>query len=154
MRKIILIVLCVLIISIIASGCITALEKSPVLTINLAVDGNYSNPVINVENTTRSLEYVENIKQPKYNVANNIPGVYCSVFYSQARISYETSMPYNGENEQYKFTIILKDDAPVPKANDAIVVLIQFIDKDGSLIKSQYISIRWPEAELDVETED
>lgn len=146
MRKIILIVLCAFILSIIISGC-TGLEKSPVLKINLSVEGSYSNPVINVDNTTRYIEYVGNVKQPKYDVSNNIPGVFCSVFYNQTRITYDTSVPYREDNDFYKFTVVLRDDVPIPKANDGIVVQIMFVDKDGSLIKSQYISMRWPEAE-------
>ena len=149
MRITILIIMSALILAtVITSGCIIdkAIEKSPVLKVNLSFKGDYSNPVFDKTNVSRTVENVEFIKQPRYDIINNIPGVYCSMFYSQTRVSYETSLPYTGAGI-YRFNVVFKDSVPIPKVNDTFVLMIQFIDDNGRNIKREYIGMTWPEPE-------
>lgn len=133
-----------LLVAVLSSGCISPMEESPVLTIDLRVNGDYSNPVIDIPNISRSVEHIPLIKQSRYNHISKNPHVYLRTFYNMDILSYDTSVPYNGPGN-YSFTVTLLDSASIPKTNDTINVVIQFIDKDGSNINKKYIGVPWPE---------
>ena len=130
-----------------SSGCINTkilTDSSPVLNLNLAIKGNYSNPLIDTENTTRSGEIAPMIKQHRYDEIVDLPHISCEVFYKQDKISYFTSKPYKGVGE-YEFTIVFKDNKLIPNSSDeTTTVLIRIVGSDGKYIAKEYIIVRWP----------
>ena len=137
------------------SGCISEkmIDKSPVLLINVSVTGDYYNPIIDANNTTRYVEMRRAIDQPKYPIIDNLPGVFCSLYYNMTRTTYDTSVPYHGPGN-YLFTVVFVDGAPMPKStNDFFNVQIEFIDKDGRGIKKHQLGMRWPVNQSDLYAE-
>ncbi len=145
------IVLSLVALILLTSGCINfetistkITDKSPVLLINVSVTGDYYNPIIDVSNTTREVEMRRAIDQPKYPIVNNLPGVYCSLYYDGTRAAYDTSVPYRGPGN-YLFTVVFTDYAPVPKStNNFFVIQIEFIDENGKGIMKDQLVMRWP----------
>ena len=146
-----IILLSLIVLILLASGCINfetistkITDKSPVLLINLSVIGDYYNPIIDVDNTTRKVELRRAIDQPKYPIVDNLPGVFCSLYYNQTRATYDTSVLYRGPGN-YLFTVVFADNAPVPKStDDFFIVQIEFIDENGKGIMKDQLGMRWP----------
>ena len=130
-----------------SSGCVNfdvLTDSSSVFNLNLVITGNYSNPSINTDNTTRSTEMVPLVKQHRYNEIVELPYIACEVFYKTDKISYYTSLPYYGA-DVYNFKIVFKDDKPIPNSSDeAVTVLVRIVGSDGEYIAKEYISVRWP----------
>lgn len=149
MKKILLFLLLVIVVS--QLGCIDTklTEKRDVLYINLALMGTYDNPKIDVQNTTAHVENLPLLKNPRYDKNVNLPLVYTNVFYRQQAISYTTSEPYNGPGK-YTFTVAFKDGKPIPNSSDEFInVLIGIIDSDGTGLFKEYLAIRWPGVQSD-----
>ena len=130
---------------ILVTGCIDEkLNDSLVFNINMEVTGDYSHPVIDLENITRTVEYIPGLKVPKYDIRTEFPYIECNAFYNMTRVSYDTSVPYAGPGN-YSFRVIFFDNVQIPKANESVNVMIDFIDKDGTGIVRRYFAIKWPE---------
>lgn len=132
---------------IISSGCINSdvlTESSTVLHLNVVTKGDYSHPIIDSENTTRYAEELRLLKQHRYDEVADLPYISGEVFYKSDKISYFTSKTYKGP-DTYEFTIVFKDNKPIPQSSDeALVVLIRIVDSNGQYIAKEYISVRWP----------
>ncbi len=126
-------------------GCLDKLtEKSLVLHLNLSVTGDYQHPVIDAAATDRYLEMLPVLKQKRYDTATEKPYLHCVAFYNKDKISYYTSVPYNGPGN-YLMTIVFEEGKTLPKSsNEAIIAHVQFVDANGAIIGDEYFSIRWP----------
>ena len=134
------VLLAILIISV--TGCTSINESSEVLHFNIVLEGNYSDPVFDLENSTRSLEMMPLLKQPKYDKVVDNPSITCRIFFKQDVISYSTSEPYKGPGT-YHFTIVFQDDKTLPKLNETTTVSIK-INTEKGLIEKEYFALRWP----------
>ena len=136
-----------MILLIFSSGCINTkilTDSSQVLNLNLAIKGNYSNPLIDTDNTTRSSEIIPLIRQHRYDESADLPYISCEMFYKQDKISYFTSKPYEGAGE-YDFTIVFIDNKIIPNSSDeTTTVLIRIVGSDGEYVAKEYIIVRWP----------
>lgn len=124
------------------AGCI-ATKESEVLHFNLVVKGDYQNPVFDLKNSTRSLEMVPLLKQPRYDKVVDFPRIDCRIFFNQDVISYSTSEPYTGPNT-YHFIIAFKDDMILPQPNENSLIVVKIYDS-SKLIKKEYITLNWPD---------
>ena len=134
------VLLTILIISV--TGCTSINESSEVLHFNIELKGNYSDPVFDLENSTRSLEMMPILKQPRYNKVVDNPSITCRIYFKQDVISYSTSELYNGSGT-YHFTIPFHDDKTLPKSNETATVSIK-INTEKGLIEKEYFALRWP----------
>lgn len=122
-------------------GTLGALEESPVMRINLVVKGDLENPVIDINNTTRSVIMVPALKQkqtenPKSNA------ILADVFYNTRKISNTASAPYSGEGN-YLIDLVFHDGAVLPVSdNETVLVWIRFA-ANGKIVKSEYVGFRW-----------
>lgn len=135
-----LVLLAILIISV--TGCTSINESSEVLHFNIVLEGNYSDPVFNLENSTRSLEMTPILKQARYDKVVDNPSITCRIFFKQDVISYSTSESYSGPGT-YHFTLPFQDDKMLPKSNETATVSIKIYTENG-LIKKEYFAIKWP----------
>ena len=124
------------------AGCID-IEESEVLYFNLVVKGDYQHPVFDLKNSTRSLEMVSLLKQPRYDEVVEFPRIDSRIFFNQDVISYFTSEPYTGPGT-YNFIIAFKDDIIFPQPNDSAIILIKVYDSN-KLIKKEYLTLKWPD---------
>ena len=132
--------LAILIISV--TGCTSINQSSEVLHFNIVLEGDYQNPVFNLENSTRSLEMIPLLKQPRYDKVTDNPSITCRIFFKQDVISYSTSESYNGPGT-YHFIIAFKDDKTLPKSNETTTVSIK-INTEKGLIEKEYFALKWP----------
>ena len=139
--KFVLLVILIILIAFTA-GCID-IEESEVLNFNLVVKGDNQNPVFDLKNSTRSLEMMPLLKQPRYDKVVDFPRIDCRIFYNQDVISYSTSESYTGPGT-YNFIIAFKEDMILPQPNDSAIILIKVYDSN-KLIKKEYITLDWPD---------
>ncbi len=137
-------VLLVILIILIAftAGCID-IEESEVLHFNLVVKGDNQNPEFDLKNSTRSLEMVPLLKQPRYDKVVDFPRIDCRIFFNQDVISYSTSEPYTGPGT-YHFIIAFKDEMILPQPNENTVIVVKIYDSN-KLIKKEYLTLKWPD---------
>lgn len=148
MKKYIIVILLIVLLSVFQSGCITSkiTEKRPVLYLNVSIIGTYDRPTIDTNNTTAFSQNIPLIKNPRYDKVTTLPLIYSTVFYEQKKISYETSEPYHGPGN-YLMTIAFLDGKPIPDTSEEfLVVLGGIIDSDGTPLMKEYVAVRWPES--------
>lgn len=139
--KFVLLVILIILIAFTA-GCID-IEESEVLNFNLVVKGDNQNPEFDLKNSTRSLEMVPLLKQPRYDKVVDFPRIDCRIFFNQNVISYSTSKPYTGPGT-YHFIIAFKDEMILPQPNENTVIVVKIYDSN-KLIKKEYLTLKWPD---------
>lgn len=122
---------------------LSALEKSPVLHIDLALVGDFNDPLLDGNNTSRTIEMVPLIKQNRgpYELAPN--SIICDVFYDQQKISYNSVItPYHGPGN-YSLDIAFKDDVRLPQySQQAVNIQLQFI-VGKVVVETLYFGVFW-----------
>lgn len=143
MKKITFIILiAVLISSVVYFTGEKALEKSPVMEINLSIAGDFDNPVFDVNNTTRVVEMVPIIKQNEKSNLISANSIVCDVFYSQQKIGNAVVVPYSGPGS-YPLTFMFKDDVRLPTSNqESVTVQFMFLN-ENEVFATKYLSVFW-----------
>lgn len=145
MKLIIYVVLIAVLISGVAYYSDDIMNESPVMHIDLSIIGDYDNPVIDANNTDRTVEMMPILKQNRNTNVITENAIIFDAYYDQQKItSNSVYVPYYGAGNNYSLTLLFRDDVRLPTSDqESVIMQITFINEAGKAFNTKYMAFRW-----------